>query len=997
MPVEPIPCGDGGSTPVEVTTCCSPSIASAPLCRADGATVLLVVRSGCIECGEVALDPVAVGWIDAASGAFTAGALPADAGPCDAGCVDMVCRQLCDDADGDGQADTTYSELWCIRTDGSAQLVLTYRDDPSTPYVPLAPVECNYGCPEAETVTLCDDGGTFLRRYTFLNGTATYEDVALDGQTPHVVTGTVGACTGTGGAGDACCSPSIASSPLCRPDGSTVLLVVRSGCVECGEAAQDPAVVGWLDAATGAYTAGPAPADAGACSAGCVDTVCRTRCDDTDGDGAPDVMYSELWCVRADGSAELVLTYQDDPSAPYLPVSPVECTYGAVSTATVPLCDDGGPFLRRYTFLDGTGTYEDTELDGQTPHVVTGPPGPCAGEAGTPCAEQTTPTATLGLCLADGTPIAVLLTRDCAGLVTQDGWVNLTTGAFSAGAPPAGAQACGDSRAFELAGLLCDVDPGTGDVFAPVLVEYEYNPDGSLASVRLVAPGTGSTYVLQGELNVCPSGTAAAVADQDLTVLCDVQADGTALPFLRDYLRNPGTGLIAGFTDYGLDGTAYAPTGTVNRCAEDSVTCTGEILCDTTGEDFDAAAMGSASGAMANGLTWSVTAGAAMPTQAYWVMNSSAPQVWTFSEVAAVAWSARMGFFGACIVMPVGTVPVSIHAGHSYDPATRTLCRVTSGGADESSFSHPGAAVLTFVQAGAGATLARQIGLVSASPLASVEEFQRTICRSGDGTVVSVTDTALDGVTPYIPAGTVGQCQTGGGECCDPVVPETRLDVETALMCMTDEASGNVLGQVLAELLYDDQSGERTALRLTDPTTGDAVVLPAGAVLSACSTPTPPCEVNHVLEACRCDDTDGDGVADTDYVELIGVDCDGILTPLGTYTPDLSAPYAPVAPVDCAEAGGGAEETTGVQARRVQLDPGGTWDAAAWPTLQSVSAVAQGGTGTITTADGNSTLHTGESATWSVTKDIDALLTGPLAIAADTGTVTITFTTGVTL
>ncbi|MEV7003559.1 hypothetical protein AB0N62_38665 [Streptomyces sp. NPDC093982] len=62
MPVESIPCDDGGTgTPVEVTTCCSPSIASAPLCCADGTTVLLVARSGCVDCGATAAAPTDVG------------------------------------------------------------------------------------------------------------------------------------------------------------------------------------------------------------------------------------------------------------------------------------------------------------------------------------------------------------------------------------------------------------------------------------------------------------------------------------------------------------------------------------------------------------------------------------------------------------------------------------------------------------------------------------------------------------------------------------------------------------------------------------------------------------------------------------------------------------------------------------------------------------------------------------------------------------------------
>ncbi|MDN3056850.1 hypothetical protein PH213_20310 [Streptomyces sp. SRF1] len=454
MAVEPIPCApDGGSsTPVELTACCAPSIASTALCRADGTTMLLVVRSGCAECGQAAPDPEVIGWIDAASGTFTPGPAPADIGPCEAG---------------------------------------------------------------------------------------------------------------------GCYSPSITSAPLCRPDGSTLLVVVRSASAECGQDAGDPALAGWLDLATGTYTPGAPPADAGPCEAGCVDTVCRTRCDDTDGDGQADATFTELWCIRPDSTAELILTYQDDPSTPYTPVAPVECEYGCPQMETLTLCDDGGPFLRRITWLAGTATYEDTELDGQTPHVPAGTVTVCADTSGdAPCVEQTTPAATLGLCLPDGTPLAVLITRDCDGTVTQDGWLNLTTGQFTSGPPPAGAMACGDSRAFELAGLLCDVDPASGDVLGLVLVEYEYAADGSLASVRLVDPATGNTYTLQGELRHCPAGAGEEQPEQDIMVLCDVQADGTVTAFVRDYRRAAASGQITGHTDYTLDGQPYAPAGTVGVCHE---------------------------------------------------------------------------------------------------------------------------------------------------------------------------------------------------------------------------------------------------------------------------------------------------------------------------------------------------------------------------------------------------------------------------------------------
>ncbi|MFE7352429.1 hypothetical protein ACFU8Q_04315 [Streptomyces sp. NPDC057543] len=57
---------------------------------------------------------------------------------------------------------------------------------------------------------------------------------------------------------------------------------------------------------------------------------------------------------------------------------------------------------------------------------------------------------------------------------------------MSAGAPPAGTIACGDSRSIQVSGTFCDVDPDTGDVLGLVLVEYSYAADGSIAAVRLV-------------------------------------------------------------------------------------------------------------------------------------------------------------------------------------------------------------------------------------------------------------------------------------------------------------------------------------------------------------------------------------------------------------------------------------------------------------------------------------------------------------------------------
>lgn len=182
----------------------------------------------------------------------------------------------------------------------------------------------------------------------------------------------------------------------------------------------------------------------------------------------------------------------------------------------------------------------------------TGPSG--TGTPGTACAEQTTLVATVGLCVADGTPIAAVITRDCAAdAVTQEGWLNVTTGTYTAGDPPAGTVACGETRSIHVSGTFCDVDPGSGDVLGLVLVEYSYNHTRAIASVRLVDAVTGSTYVQAGGVTTGPAGT--EQPGRDLAQLCDTAGDGTTTAFVRDFVRDE-TAAISGRADYLLDGTA---------------------------------------------------------------------------------------------------------------------------------------------------------------------------------------------------------------------------------------------------------------------------------------------------------------------------------------------------------------------------------------------------------------------------------------------------------
>ncbi|MEU5497972.1 hypothetical protein [Streptomyces griseofuscus] len=971
-----------GAAPADAGPCtlgcsCSPSITTAPLCRADGTTILVVVRSDCADCDTQAPDPVVVGWVNPLTGMFMPGPAPADAGPCTTDCIDTVCRQRCDDTDGDGVADATYSELWCIKADGTATLVLTYQDDPSVPYTPTSPVDCTYDCPQSETVMLCDDSGPFLRRYTFLAGTASYEDVAIDGQTPHVVTGTVGACSGSGGpARDACCAPSITSTALCRADGTTVLLVVRSGCADCGSTPANPVIAGWLDTA-GVFTAGPPPADAEPCTAGCVDTVCRQLCDDTDGDGVADAAYSELWCIKPDGSASLLLTYQDDPSVPYTPVAPVACTLGYADTETVTLCDASGPFLRRFTWVNGAVTYDDVALDGQTPHVINGTVGVCTGDGGspaTPCAEQTTPAATLGLCLADGTPIAVVVTRDCDGTLTQDGWLNLATGAYAAGDPPAGTTACGDSRSIQVSGTFCDVDPATGDVLGLVLVEYSYAADGSIASVRLVDATTGTTYTPQGEVTTCPAGI--AQPERDLVQLCDVAADGTSTPFVRDFARDEH-GTITGHSDYRLDGTPYTPAGTVGVCASPPEPCRNSsslLLCDLPTDGAPAPTVTDTPG----GPYYPYTTGVATPgAQALWdggTLNlpaAAGPQPGTGGTVrtaAAVIQAPRP----AC---DAGTAHVKVQVD------------VTQLGPDA------GCRATGFLGLYNGPGDANRVALALAPPDTPVG-WAGTLTAEAD---VPAADLAAGHIVVVV---AFDAYDDSGATCPPPRHTAWQLSAFTATTVYDQTGCAR---QFLRNVITDCETGAVTAVTDTtldgQPYTVTGQAGQCTAVGGGACCPEQPCPAQNVIEVCRCDDTDGDGLPEVGYVEILGADCTGALTSLGTYTEDLAAPYTPVSPVDCStlDDTAGAPPAFGVQAHRVELTGGGTWTADSWPTLQSVTAVAHSGTGRITTGDGSSTLHQGEAATWSIARDDDARLIGPLAITPDTGTVTITFTTGVQL
>ncbi len=532
----------------------------------------------------------------------------------------------------------------------------------------------------------------------------------------------------------------------------------------------------------------------------------------------------------------------------------------------------------------------------------------------------------------------------------------------------------------------------------------------------------GDPYTVVGEVGECTtlgSGDDAACCDDTETVtLCDVAEDGEVTAFLRHltYPKGAGTPTIR---DTLLDGTEYVPVGEVGVCAGSPAGRDIELtpMCVVNNSD------GSLVQRVLAEITYDTATGARLE------VNYVDPATWGPVPVPGGA------HIDVCPdpdpAEPCGDTEIAQLCDLTYDPQAPIATPAADFALTGNVVVGNAGTTLWFAQANQEANGVAELTVSGLLP-AVMYQFRFASAWIGTGAPNPVANAAiyeleiLDGATvlasrtrnvsngsAVFPGGTLTEDlppvafiapatgavtirftdQTTGGGTNNRDLFLMPLEVRTAVLTLNSTP-------FLRRFTFDCDgvltSSQDLALDGATPYVVEGEVgscTADGDTTAAVS----PCDVQNVLQACRCDDTDGDGFADTDYVELLAVDCDGALTSMGTYLPDLSAPYAPVAPVDCNQTDEGAPPAVGVQARRLELAAGASWSAADHPTLQSVTAVAHAGTGTVTTADGTSTLHTSEAATWSVGRADDALLSGPLTIAADTGTVTITFTTGVTL
>ncbi|WP_381792990.1 hypothetical protein [Streptomyces niveus] len=606
------------------------------------------------------------------------------------------------------------------------------------------------------------------------------------------------------------------------------------------------------------------------------------------------------------------------------PCQPDGCT---ATTSALVLCDtaaDGSTatqFVRATTYdCEGAllGTLDRT-FDG-TAYTVTGTVGVCPTSPD--CESPTTPTATIGLCLPDGTPIAVTVVRDCQGVVTSEGWINLRTGTFSAGAPPVGTVACGDSQSVQVSGTFCDVD-GAGDIVGLVLIEYSYAADGTIASVRLVDATTGATYTPTGTITTCPAGV--EQPEQDIVQLCDVADDGTSTPFVRDYRRDE-LGAISGHSDYLLDGTAYAPTGTVGVCHAECRNSSTVLVCDVPADssseitptlvDSNVAAVGQGQfqnhagpySPLWSGGTFVYPAGTG-PAQQHLAATGQltadlagcdgasgtltiSVRVRNDGPNPGQAWDGALRLFR-------GTTALATHNALEWAPsgwqgtltvsAPVTAAEITAGDIRVALMLetfHLDAKQWTADQFTASLEL-------EGCEVTSSTQFLRTLttdCVSGD--VVSTTDTTLDGA-PYAVTGTVGQCTPA--ESAD----DCR-DCEQLVLCdVTDAGTSTFLRTVCRDCAGAVTSSLDTEL---DGSTAYGV---AGTV-GVCATPPAECEAAAVQAFRLCDlnpdsaPNDDGLVCATPFLRHFIYACDGSSTFHDTEMDGITA-YAPVEVVECGE------------------------------------------------------------------------------------------------
>lgn len=517
--------------------------------------------------------------------------------------------------------------------------------------------------------------------------------------------------------------------------------------------------------------------------------------------------------------------------------------------------------------------------------------------------------------------------------------------------------------------VLCD----DGGPFVRKLIQ---NDLGVVTQVVDVTLG-GAPYVPVGAVVTC-----AAASNTEHEILCDMPS-GTQ--FLRVWNYSGFDAAPASFNDYTLDGvTPYVVAGTAQVCEEECRNGTTLLVCDLPTGDPDGTPV-----------------------------VTDTPQQF-IPDIPAADFIQRPGGGGA---LWTGGV---INFGPDVDPGTPPITQIHRFAAATLQAVPPSCT-------DGSVHLSLSVEVLNEGPGAGCSGAGRfRLYRVSDGAVLSsgtplVNTPAGSSVTLTIEADILAAELTAGnvavwldvetwqtGTCAPPDSKTWQASNFTAAYVFGQEGCET---QFFRTVVTDCETGETLATVDTtvdgDPYTVTGEVgqcTTSGSTDSNCPCVSAPdigtavaaeaCE-RQVIERCGCDDTDGDTVGDVTYTELWSVDpCHGgepVL--LGTYLDgDLTQPYTPVDPVECAASeSADAPLLTGIE----RLAASSTVNyAAVYPGLQSISITVLAGGATVTMTTGTAVpVPAGTSLSWSVADDDDSVLAdAEVTAAAGTGDVLVHWT-----
>lgn len=404
-----------------------------------------------------------------------------------------------------------------------------------TPYVVVGTVHI---CSSGSTSTvfqheeiLCDDNGAFVRKYIQdVTGLVTsVVDFALDG-TPYIVVGIVHLCS-SGSTSTVFQHEEI----FCDNNGPFVRKYIQdvTGLVT--------SVVDFTLAGTPYVVVGPVTL----CPIETTTNIFQHEeilCDDN---GA----FVRKFIQNSAGIVTSVVDL-DLGGAPYavsgiVNVCPASATSNVFQHEEI-LCDDNGPFIRKFIQNAAGLVLSVVDLDlGGSPYSITGIVNVCPASATADVFQHEEI-----LCDDNGAFVRKYI-QNAAGLVLSVVDFDLGGTPYAVTGTVDVCPATSTTNVFQHEEILCDLN-------GPFIRKFIQNAAGAVLSVVDLDLG-GAAYAVSGTVNVCPAEATANVFQHE-EILCDDNGS-----FIRKYIQD-AAGIVLDVVDLDLGGAPYAVSGTVFDC-----------------------------------------------------------------------------------------------------------------------------------------------------------------------------------------------------------------------------------------------------------------------------------------------------------------------------------------------------------------------------------------------------------------------------------------------